>query len=364
MKILVIGRYYKEGFASYVAEELERLGHSAVRYDPAPLPVDFGSRSRFYLNRLADNGRQLVKAIGRSTGLGGGGRALRRALDRAGAIDLVLSLHDYLAPADARLVKEQTRAPLVLWYPDPIWSFQRHMFLNAPYDRLFFKDPYLVDMLRRKLGVRTHYLPECYSPTALGPPQALPVEEAGYTAEICTAGNVYPYRVALFRNLADYDVKIWGLPAPLWLELGDVRPMVQSRYVAHLEKAKAFRSARIVLNNLNPAEIWGTNVRTFEICGAGGFQLVDWRPGLSQLFELGREVVAFDDLADLRAKIAHFLAAPEERHAIAAAGQRRALRDHTYAHRLTLLLRTVAGQADGYPEPSISWGRNDAPALA
>ncbi|MDP3673058.1 MAG: glycosyltransferase [Telluria sp.] len=354
MNILLIGRFYDESFAGFTAECLERdLGHTVARFDPGAPLVPFGSRSAFYLNRLVTKGHAAFKSTAKTLGLGGDGRALGRVAECAGAVDLVLSTHDLLTPADATTVKALTGAPLALWYPDPIWSFQKHMFLNAPYDFLFFKDPYLVDLLRRKVAAPTYYLPECFSPDSLAAGGDAASPDSPYRTDICTAGNLYAYRVALFGHLSQWDVKLWGLPAPLWMDTHAIDGMIQNRFVGHGEKAKAFRGAKIVLNNLNPAEIWGTNVRTFEICGAGGFQLVDWRPGLAQLFEIGKELVAFDDLADLKSKITHYLAAPDERLAIAAAGRARALRDHTYRHRLQLLLDTVGGRGRGFPMPAI-----------
>lgn len=358
MKILLIGRFYEEGFASFIGEEFTRGGHEVIRYDPGPKLVSFGSAVRFYLNRAVSIGHQTLSTARKSLGIGREFAVLRKLIERSGGIDIVLSTHDYLTPDDAVAVKKLTRAPLILWYPDPIWSFQKHMFLNAPFDALFFKDPFIVDLLRRNIGAPVHYLPECFSPQSLTVPEQ-DVADPRYVAEVCTAGNLYAYRVAFFRNMADKHVRIWGLPPPLWMSLGPVEPMVERRFVAHAEKAKAFRSAKIVLNNLNPSEIWGTNVRTFEICGAGAFQITDWRPGLSQLFDLGREIVTFDDVADLRGKIDHYLVADDERREIADAGHRRAVRDHTYAHRLRLLLDTVEGREKGYPEPQIAWRKQN-----
>ncbi len=359
MKVLVIGRFYEEGFASFVGDELEGHAHDILRFDPGPFSINLGSRWRFYAHKVSSVVQNAARRVAAAAGRSGLETRLRRQIEAQAPIDLVLVTHDYLTPADARLIKTLTKAPLVLWYPDPVWSFQKHMFLNAPYDALFFKDPYIVDLLRRKLGAPVYYMPECFSPRSLLHPPP-PIADPRYECDICTAGNLYAYRVAFFRNLTDRHVRLWGLPPPLWLDTGPVASMVENRFVAHAEKAKAFRSAKIVLNNLNPAEIWGTNVRTFEICGAGGFQITDARPGLSQLFDIGRELVTFDDVADLRAKIAHYLANDDERREIAAAGQRRALREHTYDHRLPLLLDTVAGRAKGYPEPRITWSEHHA----
>lgn len=331
------------------------MGYEVLRFDPGPTLASFGGRARFYLNRARSMANEAVQKLRMMAGRDVHGARLRRLLEQSGSVDLVLCTHDFLTPADAELLKSATNgAPLVLWYPDPVWSFQRHMFLNAPYDMLFFKDPYLVHMIRSKLGKRVFYMPECYSPHSLDPSMGDSVDPSWVT-DICIAGNLYAYRVALFSALADYDMKIWGLPAPTWMRTGDLKPKLQNCYVAHADKVRAFRGAKIVLNTLNPSEIWGTNVRCFEACGAGAFQIVDWRPGLGQLFEIGTEIEVFTGMADLRAGIAHYLAAPEDRARIARAGHVRALRDHTYRVRLGQLLDTVSGQANGYPEPAPAW---------
>lgn len=354
MRILVIGRFYEEGVALFIAEELARMGHDVLRFDPGPKLAPFGSRARFYANRLRSMAVDAVQKLRMMAGQDLHGARLRRLLAQVGGTDLVLCTHDFLTPADAEALKVATKAPLVLWYPDPVWSFQRHMFLNAPYDMLFFKDPYLVHVIRSKLGKPVHYMPECYSPQSLDPSMADPADLA-WATDICIAGNLYAYRVALFQQIADHDMKIWGLPAPTWMRTGALGPMIQNRFVAHADKVRAFRGAKIVLNTLNPSEIWGTNVRTFEACGAGAFQIVDWRPGLGQLFEIGREVEIFTDIADLRAGIDRYLADPDARAEIAQAGHARAARDHTYRVRLGQLLDVVEGRSPGYPEPDPAW---------
>ena len=354
MKIMVIGRFFEEGMARFVGDELTRMGHEVIKFDPGPNFVRFGGRISFYYNRVRSLTLEAIQKVRMMTGQDVHGARLRKFLLTVGDVDLVLSTHDFLAPADVAVLKGATRAPVILWYPDPVWSFSRHMFLNAQYDMLFFKDPYLVHMIRSKLGKRVFYLPECYCPHSLSPSMADPSNSA-WTTDICTAGNLYAYRVALFQQIAEQDIKIWGLPAPTWLDTGGLKAKIQNQYVANTEKAKAFCGAKIVLNTLNPSEIWGTNVRTFEACGAGAFQIVDWRPGLGQLFEIGKEIEIFTDLPDLRAKIKHFLNASDRRAAIASAGHARAARDHTYHVRLNQLLDVVQGRSEGYPEPEAAW---------
>jgi len=149
-------------------------------------------------------------------------------------------------------------------------------------------------------------------------------------------------------------VKLWGGAPPLWMPQGPVAAMHQGRPVLNEEKARAFLGAKIVLNNLHFGEIWGANVRMFEAAGIGAFQMVDWRPGIAQLFEDGKELVTFRSVADLKRLIDIYLPQAEERRAIGEAGKRRAHAEHTYRHRLDLLLETLSGVGRGFPLPTLA----------
>ena len=53
-----------------------------------------------------------------------------------------------------------------------------------------------------------------------------------YQCDITTAGNQHSWRVAFYKHLAGYDVKLWGNPAPLWMNAGAVAGMHQGRGVS------------------------------------------------------------------------------------------------------------------------------------
>lgn len=133
-----------------------------------------------------------------------------------------------------------------------------------------------------------------------------------------------------------------------------IEPMLQRKFVSNEAKSKAFRAAKIVLNSIHPAEVWGINARAFEIAGAGGFQLIDWRPGIEQLFREDEELVTFSSMKELKDKIEYYLPRDDERLKIARRGQERALLEHTYEKRLELLLRTTFSQAEGFAMPETS----------
>ncbi len=351
-RILVVGKFYAEGFALHIAETLEAMGHAVGRFD-------YGLRHRHRTGRLSHT---VLRAVQTAYELANRLPVVRAARTRAlleaaatHAPDLIVVTYDYLFPAEVAALKARTGARIALWYPDAISNLGRMLFVNAPYDAVFFKDPYVVQAFDGVAAAPLYYLPEAFNPRRHRLPDGPLPDLAPYRCDVTTAGNLHAHRVAAFKHLARFDVKVWGNPPPLWLDPGPVGRMFQGRYVAYEEKALAFTAAKIVVNTLHPAEIWGVNVRTFEAAGVGAFQLVDGRPALADLFEDGRELVTFSGMDDLKAKVAYYLARPDERAAIAEAGRVRAHREHTYRHRLGLLLQTLDGAAEGFPRPDIRY---------
>lgn len=354
MNILIIGKFYTEGFALHIAETLAIMGHSVRRFEP-------GFRSGRIGGRFGHRLDQVRGVIHSATDSLPAVRAQRmRALWQVaehGQLDLVIVCHDFLWPGEVERLKRLTGAHVVMWFPDHFVNFGKAFFMNAAYDALFFKDPYIVHAMKDVLRSRVYYLPECFNPARHWLPDDQLGSDPQYRCDITTAGNQHSWRVAFFKHLGDYDVKLWGNPAPLWMEdAGVVAKMHQGRGVYNHDKVRAFRGARIVLNNLHFGEVWGVNARTFEAAGAGAFQMVDARPGIAQLFDEGRELITFGDMADLKRKMDYWLPREDERREVAAAGCRRAHRDHTYALRLELMLQTMQERAQGYPLPCIAAG--------
>lgn len=352
MNILVIGKFYTEGFALHIAETLAVMGHGVRRFEPG---FRSGRLGGLFGHRL-DQVRQVIHST--TDGLPAVRTQRMKALWQAaeqGPLDVVIVCYDFLWPAEAAELKRRTGARVAMWFPDSLVNFGRGFFMNAPYDALFFKDPYIIHALGDVLKSPVYYLPECFNPERHWLPEEAISHDVAYQCDITTAGNQHSWRVAFYKNLPNYDVKLWGNPLPLWMSAGPVAGMFQGRGVHNHEKVRAFRGAKIVVNNLHYSEVWGVNVRCFETAGAGAFQMVDWRPGLGQLFEDGRELITFRSIADLKQKIDYWLPRDTERHAISHAGMRRAHKEHTYALRLGLLLDTLAGTERGFPRPQIRY---------
>lgn len=92
--------------------------------------------------------------------------------------------------------------------------------------------------------------------------------------------------------------------------------------------------SKITLNtHIDVAGNHASNMRLFETTGVGTCLLTDWKPNLSELFEVDREVVVYNSVEDCVEKVKWLLNHPEEREQIAKAGQQRTLKDHTFEKR-------------------------------
>ena len=81
--------------------------------------------------------------------------------------------------------------------------------------------------------------------------------------------------------------------------------------------------------------------RNFEIQGCGGFQLSSYVDDIESYFKLDQEIVCFRGENELVEKIQFYLEHDKERVAIAKAGYRRVLKEHTYELRFKKIFNHV-----------------------
>ncbi|HVN37867.1 MAG TPA: glycosyltransferase [Myxococcota bacterium] len=267
-------------------------------------------------------------------------RLLRVAREFAPDIVLVTCIESLRPKVVAGLRGGNMRCKVIGVFSDAMVNFGRSYFFGADYHALFFKDHYIVDRFRAKLGWRhVHYLPQACDRVLHRKLPLSDADRATYGCDITVAGNLYPWRAAMLGPLVGRDVKIWGPPPSSWLEY-PIAARHTGRYVAGDEKCKAMLASRIVLNQNHYAEVAGTNKRTFEVAAIGAFQLTD-TPALSDVFDPETEVSSFGTQKEMIEKIDYFLARPELCAEMAERARVRAHAQHTYEHRWVAHLETV-----------------------
>jgi spore maturation protein CgeB len=127
----------------------------------------------------------------------------------------------------------------------------------------------------------------------------------------------------------------------------DISSPIRSRHhgeVWGLNMYQTLARSKITLNrHIDVAENNANNMRLFEATGVGSMLLTDRKDNLGELFEIGKEVIAYSSQEEAAELIHYYLAHPEEAQSIAAAGQARTLKEHTYELRMKELV-TMLGR--------------------
>lgn len=254
---------------------------------------------------------------------------------------------DEIEPATIRAVADAGSCPTMNWFADDHWRFDRFTSRYAP----------------------------AFTWSVTTDRDALPKYRAlGYDRVILSQWGVNRYAYSQTAPELEHDVTFVGLPH------GDRRAVVArleasgipvecwgegwpNGRIDHAAMVRVFASSAINLNLSNssvpprtlrfrlgalargrwddarqarprPRQIKGRN---FEVPGCGGFILTEAVPHLEEYFVPGEEIGVFRDTDDLVAQTRHWLEHPDERIAVAAAGHRRALAEHTYDHRFAAI---------------------------
>ena len=109
------------------------------------------------------------------------------------------------------------------------------------------------------------------------------------------------------------------------------------------EMPLVFHESKINLNFTMRPIITGLPLRIFDVCGCGGFLMTNYQEELAEHFEPGVEAEFFTSEEELLEKVSYYLSHETEREAIARKGYDRTKAGHTYAHRVTEMVKMVMG---------------------
>jgi hypothetical protein len=169
-----------------------------------------------------------------------------------------------------------------------------------------------------------------------------PEEKAAYDCDIAFVGtlvpdHLYSRRVAALEALRDFDLGIWSVhdvPASL-------RACVRGAALGQ-DMLRVMSGARLTINVHGDFMRYGGNMRLFEAAGVGVVQIADDLPGNRRWFTPGETIVTYATLDDLRASVAHLLAHPDERQALADRARAHVYAEHTYRQRVDRLETLLA----------------------
>lgn len=164
-------------------------------------------------------------------------------------------------------------------------------------------------------------------------------------AGVSFIGYIDPLREKYLRNLTGLDLGIWTWnPESLDKSL----KKYYRGEVFGKEMVNVIKSSKVVINIHREYEINGGNLRLFEIPACGALQLVDNKKNIDKYFTIGKEIVTFNDEADMRNKVEYYLDHESERIRIADAGYKRFKKDHTLMNRMEEITDIIENIQDGF----------------
>lgn len=325
MKFIIPNYSLPDNFADNVSFTLRNMGHEVLT---APKPVKlFDDKmmhllqlgyEKFFPNVLTPQEKWLLGAY------------------RDFKPHVVLTLTQSLSE-EVLLELKKNGIVTACWWGDTPANMSKQGLLCEGWDFIFIKDQYAAFKLKT-LGLNALYLPEAMNP------QWHKRSFSGIDQSLLFAGNTYDYRHFLIRKLLkadEKDIKLFGQRPPRWAK-PEVKNLFLNKFIVKEEKSHHFGSSFACINSTAMSEGNSINCRTFEIAGACGLQIMEYRPAIEDCFVPEKEIVTYSSFEELLDKINFFRNNQQQALKIRNAGYERAHSEHTYQVRLSSIINHFA----------------------
>jgi ubiquinone/menaquinone biosynthesis C-methylase UbiE len=337
VKCIFVNTYYPEFLNSVYSgnRSLEKLDYASQ------LSLLYGTHfgeSDFYSRNLRAAGWEAIDVIanceplqkewGRERGLDGPPLAIAVEQIRRERPDVVY-LHDMSIASEAFVQAIRPFGTLIVGQiASPVHP---NTCLNG-FDLIFTSFPHFASIFRSH-GIASFYQPLAFEGKVLEAlkerERDLPVTFIGGISPVHRKGTEFLEQLARLTEL-----QVWGYGA-------DILPqdsLLRSRHNGPVWGTEMFnmlfRSEITVNRHIDVAGTNANNMRLFEATGCGALLITDFKDNLQDLFEVGKEVVAYRTPQECAELIHYYQRNREEARAIARAGQARTLREHSYANRM------------------------------
>jgi spore maturation protein CgeB len=326
------------GETQFQAEALRSLGHAALHFpvNVAPLGAAWAREQGLRLARRSVPGVRLrrgwvpwpttrVRDIWLGSLLAGVADRFEADWVHVQCMDVLPESVVRALRAPGRVLTGQTAAP------SPPWTG-----LGA-FELVFSSLPNYVARYRT-MGVPAAFLPLAFAPAVLDRVGSVERDVA-----LSFVGSLTPKHRHRIEFVSELAVKV---PLDIFADGADLPGARRHPGVWGKAMYRVLARSRLTLNvHGEHAAGNANNLRLYEATGMGAILLTEEAPNLTQLFAPGEEVVTYRDMASLLQAIDRLERNPEEARAIAAAGQVRTMRDHTWTVRMGRMLEIVDGLA-------------------
>ncbi|MGR4843709.1 glycosyltransferase [Rhizobium sp. LARHSG275] len=366
MKIAIFDTYYARFLRQFYARRPQLEKSTAPEQTKALLAAAFGT-SDFYSRHLAELGCEVIDIIGNCVPLQSAWAQENNEPFSAWAMKLphrffrlpyvgarLAALPGLLEVAMARvrafkpdvlycqdlsffpphaLTELKKTVPLIVGQiacPLPPGEFLR------PYDLILTSFPHFVPRFH-EMGIKSEYFRIGFDTRVLDL-----LGDIRRDVPVSFVGGISRHHgkaVPLLEHLADTTpIQFFGYGAKTLPRSSSIRKRHNGE-VWGPDMYRALARSRITINrHINVAENNANNMRLYEATGVGSLLITDRKDNLGEIFEVGKEVVAYSNAAEATELVRYYIDHPDEADAIAKAGQARTLKDHTYKSRMAELV--------------------------
>jgi spore maturation protein CgeB len=248
--------------------------------------------------------------------------------------DVVLCLTQSLSPETLAQIQSE-RMLAVSWWGDTAANMKGRGLLVDGWNLIFIKDGFAASKLKM-IGLPAFHLFE-----AMNPAWHKPLREQAHN-RVVIAGSFYDYRNYLVSKLIQEGIPLdlYGGRLPRWTDK-KIESLHSRKFVVREEKSKVFGEGLAVLNSTAMSEFDSVNCRAFEAAGCGALQIMEYRSAIESCFEPGKEILLYKSFGELIELLARAEKYPQEMKKIREAAARRAIAEHTYRHRIELILAKI-----------------------
>ena len=150
------------------------------------------------------------------------------------------------------------------------------------------------------------------------------------------------YRLACLKQLKEFEPVIHG--DTYWKDIANDFAIVKPPLNYYKDLPYFYNRCRINMNMTSLQMVNGVNQRVFDIPACKSFIITDAQGDLENLFNIGHDIVIYNDIEELPEIIKYYKDHPEKAESIAERGRIRVMKEHTYIHRINKIINIMSNR--------------------
>ena len=240
--------------------------------------------------------------------------------------------YDTLLVIGAKTIYEETISMFpgrkIFWFMDALPRYQYVMPKLHLFDNIFVFEPTDIQYIKSELGLKSKFLTLAFNPKRY-------YNELRSEQYDCSfVGSCYPKREDYLHALISVSENICICGDFYRSKYPELKKKMKKVNVPSEVANQLYNSSKINVNIHHPQSKEGMAIRTFEIIGAGGFQIMERQKGALQYFKEDQHMAFYESKEEFLDKCSFYLKNDSARKRIATNGYDLGIKVHTWESRI------------------------------